>query len=54
MAHSSSVRVIDGVDTTLDAIEREPVDKKNRPIKEVRLEKARTPERISLFPMFSR
>ncbi|KLO17428.1 peptidyl-prolyl cis-trans isomerase-like 3 [Schizopora paradoxa] len=32
-------KVIDGVDTTLDAIEREPVDKKNRPLKEVRLEK---------------
>jgi len=32
-------KVIDGVDTTLDAIEREPVDRKNRPIKEVTLEK---------------
>lgn len=44
-----SDRVIDGVDTTLDAIEREPVDRKNRPLKEVRLEKVRTSEQLSLF-----
>lgn len=30
-------RVIDGVDTTLDAIEKVPVDEKNRPIQEIRI-----------------
>ncbi|KAJ1984362.1 Peptidyl-prolyl cis-trans isomerase cyp10 [Dimargaris cristalligena] len=30
-------KVIDGVDTTLDAFEKLPVDEKNRPIKEVRI-----------------
>ncbi|OAD79826.1 hypothetical protein PHYBLDRAFT_14803, partial [Phycomyces blakesleeanus NRRL 1555(-)] len=30
-------KVIDGADTTLDAIEKMPVDEKNRPIQEVRI-----------------
>ncbi|CAG8454459.1 1849_t:CDS:2 [Ambispora gerdemannii] len=30
-------KVIDGVDTTLDAIEKVPVDEKNRPIQEIRI-----------------
>ena len=29
------IRVIDGADSTLEAIEREPVSKKNRPIKDI-------------------
>lgn len=31
-------RVIDGADSTLDVIERTPVNEKNRPTKEVKLE----------------
>jgi len=34
-------RVIDGVDSTLDLLERVPVNEKNRPTKEVRLERVR-------------
>jgi peptidyl-prolyl cis-trans isomerase-like 3 len=30
-------RVIDGVDTTLDALEKVPVDEKHRPIKDIRI-----------------
>lgn len=30
-------RVIDGADSTLDAIEKIPVDEKHRPIQEVRI-----------------
>ena len=36
-ADSSSV--IDGLDTTLDAMERVPVGAKNRPVREIRLER---------------
>ncbi|KZV90571.1 cyclophilin-type peptidyl-prolyl cis-trans isomerase [Exidia glandulosa HHB12029] len=32
-------RVIDGADSTLDAMERAPVTEKNRPLKEIRLER---------------
>ena len=32
-------KVIDGADSTLDAIERVPVGAKNRPVEEVRIEK---------------
>lgn len=32
-------RVIDGADTTLDAIEKVPVDEKHRPIQDVRIRK---------------
>lgn len=32
-------RVIDGADSTLDAIERTPVNEKNRPTQEIILEK---------------
>ncbi|KAH7106269.1 cyclophilin-type peptidyl-prolyl cis-trans isomerase [Auriculariales sp. MPI-PUGE-AT-0066] len=32
-------RVIDGADSTLDAIERTPVNEKNKPLKEIRLER---------------
>lgn len=36
--HLTLRRVIDGADTTLDALERVPVNEKMRPTKEVRLE----------------
>jgi peptidyl-prolyl cis-trans isomerase-like 3 len=35
-------RVIDGADSTLDLLERVPVNEKNRPTKEVRLERVST------------
>lgn len=34
-----SCRVIDGVDSTLDALERVPVNEKNRPLTEVKIQK---------------
>ena len=34
---SNFPRVIDGADSTLDAIERVPVNEKNRPLQEIRL-----------------
>jgi peptidyl-prolyl cis-trans isomerase-like 3 len=30
-------RVIDGADSTLDAIEKTPIDAKNRPLQEIRI-----------------
>jgi len=35
--HTIFGRVIDGADSTLDAIERVPVDPKNRPLNEVKI-----------------
>lgn len=35
------LRVIDGADSTLDAMEKVPVNEKNRPLHEVRLKSVR-------------
>lgn len=35
-------RVIDGVDTTLDALEKVPVNEKMRPTQQIRLERVRS------------
>lgn len=31
------IRVIDGVDSTLDALEKLPIDEKNRPLQDIRI-----------------
>ena len=36
-------KIIDGADSTLDAMEREPVNNKNRPVTEIKLINVNTP-----------
>jgi peptidyl-prolyl cis-trans isomerase-like 3 len=36
--HSMMIRVIDGSDTTLESMEKVPVNPKNRPLHEIKLE----------------
>ena len=43
-------KVIDGHDTTLDAMERVPVNNKNRPLSEIKLSHVRTPTLSPGFP----
>jgi peptidyl-prolyl cis-trans isomerase-like 3 len=42
-------KVIDGHDSTLDAMERVPVNNKNRPLSEIKLSHVRTPPLSSVF-----
>ena len=45
-ADSHIVRVIDGVDSTLDLMERAPVNEKNRPLEEIKLTSVSLPSCI--------
>lgn len=43
-------KVIDGADTTLDSIERVPVNNKNRPLNEIKLTNVRRSQFRPTFP----
>lgn len=47
--HTIIGKVIDGADSTLDAIERVPVNHKNRPLSEVKLTHVRFPNALHML-----